>query len=228
MPRTLAPGGSARLGGTISAAVDIEKRRFPFGPIALSAVVYAAAYLVWERSDWGSPTFRDLLGNVAFMPLNLAVLGLYFLAARSPVLDPGVRRALRFLALGSTLVFTGNAISTWYLMGLGENPPVTWADPFYLGDSLCTLAALLSFPLAPGPVRFSRGAPPSPPAALLSSPPARRTRMERWKFVLDAAMVLVGGAVAIWFWSVRPAAEGDSSVAVTILAYAYPLASLLL
>ena len=35
--------------------------------------------------------------------------------------------------------------------------------------------------------------------------------MERWKFVLDAAMVLVGGAVAIWFWSVRPAAEGDSA-----------------
>jgi hypothetical protein len=142
--------------------------------MALTAVVYAAAYLVWERSDWGSPTVRDLLGNIAFMPLNLAVLALYFLAARSPVLDPGVRRALRFLALGSTLVFTGNAISTWYLMGLGENPPVTWADPFYLGDSLCTLAALLSFPLA------------------------RRTRMERWKFVLDAAMVLVGGAVAIW------------------------------
>jgi diguanylate cyclase (GGDEF)-like protein/PAS domain S-box-containing protein len=172
--------------------------------MALTAVVYAAAYLVWERSDWGSATVRDLLGNIAFMPLNLAVLALYFLAARSPVLDPGVRRALRFLALGSTLVFTGNAISTWYLMGLGENPPVTWADPFYLSDSLCTLAALLSFPLA------------------------RRTRMERWKFVLDAAMVLVGGAVAIWFWSVRPAAEGDSSVAVTILAYAYPLASLLL
>ncbi|HEY9443518.1 MAG TPA: EAL domain-containing protein [Gemmatimonadales bacterium] len=204
MPRTLAPGGSARLGGTISVAVEVEKRRFPFGPMALTAVVYAAAYLVWERSDWGSATVRDLLGNIAFMPLNLAVLALYFLAARSPVLDPGVRRALRFLALGSTLVFTGNAISTWYLMGLGENPPVTWADPFYLSDSLCTLAALLSFPLA------------------------RRTRMERWKFVLDAAMVLVGGAVAIWFWSVRPAAEGDSSVAVTILAYAYPLASLLL
>jgi diguanylate cyclase (GGDEF)-like protein/PAS domain S-box-containing protein len=204
MPRTLAPGGIVRLGGTISAPVEIEKRRFPFGPIAVSAVVYGAAYLVWERSDWGSPTLRDLLGNIAFMPLNLAVLGLYFLAARSPILDPGVRRALRFLALGSALVFTGNAISTWYLMGLGQNPPVTWADPFYLGDSLCTLAALLSFPLA------------------------RRTRMERWKFVLDSAMVLVGGAVAIWFWSVRPAAEGDSSLAVTILAYAYPLASLLL
>jgi diguanylate cyclase (GGDEF)-like protein/PAS domain S-box-containing protein len=172
--------------------------------MALTAVLYAAAYMVWERSDWGSPTIRDLLGNIAFMPLNVTVATLYFLAARSPVLDPGVRRALRFLALGSVLVFTGNAISTWYLMGLGENPPVSWADPFYLSDSLCTLAALLSFPLA------------------------RRTRMERWKFVIDAAMVLVGGAVAIWFWSVRPAAEGNSSPVVTLLAYAYPLASLLL
>jgi diguanylate cyclase (GGDEF)-like protein/PAS domain S-box-containing protein len=191
------------LGGFISVAVEVEKRRFPFGPFALSAVVYAIAYLLWERSDWGSPTVRDLLGNIAFMPLNLAVLGLNFAAARSPVLDPGVRRALRFLALGSGLVFTGNAISTWYLMGLHQNPPVSWADPFYLGDSVCTLAALLSFPLA------------------------RRTRMERWKFVIDAAMVLVGGAVAIWFWSVRPAADGGSSLAVTILAYAYPLASLL-
>jgi diguanylate cyclase (GGDEF)-like protein/PAS domain S-box-containing protein len=193
-----------RLGGTISVAVEVEKRRFPFGPYALLAVVYAGAYLVWERSDWGSPIVRDLLGNIAFMPLNLAVLGLYFAAARSRVLDPGVRRALRFLALGSGLVFTGNAISTWYLMGLHQNPPVSWADPFYLADSLCTLAALLSFPLA------------------------RRTRMERWKFVLDSAMVLVGGAVAIWFWSVRPAADGTSSMVVTLLAYAYPLASLLL
>jgi diguanylate cyclase (GGDEF)-like protein/PAS domain S-box-containing protein len=200
----LAPGGSARLGGTIPVAVEIQKRRFPFGPIALIAVVYAAAYLVWQRSDWGSPAFRDLLSNIAFMPLNVAVLTLYSLAARSPVLDPGVRRALRYLALGSVLVFTGNSISTWYLVGLGENPPVSWADPFYLADSLCTLAALLSFPLA------------------------RRTRMERWKFVLDAAMVLVGGAVAIWFWSVRPASEGDSSLVQTFLAYAYPLAGLLL
>jgi len=200
---TFAPGSSCRPGGPISVAVEVEKRRFPFGPYALSAVVYAVAYLLWERSDWGSPTFRDLLGNIAFMPLNLAVLGLNFAASRSPVLDPGVRRALRFLTLGAGLVFTGNAISTWYLMGLHQNPPVSWADPFYLCDSLCTLAALLSFPLA------------------------RRTRMERWKFVLDAAMVLVGGAVAIWFWSVRPAADGGTRLAVTILAYAYPLASLL-
>ena len=102
------------------------------------------------------------------------------------------------------MVFTGNAISVWYVTVLSQNPAVSWADPFYLADSLLTLSALLCFPLA------------------------RRTRLERWKFVLDAAMVLVGGGVAIWYFSVRPTAafEGNS-IMVTILAFAYPLASML-
>jgi drug/metabolite transporter (DMT)-like permease len=101
-------------------------------------------------------------------------------------------------------VFIGNAISTWYVEVLHRNPPVSWADPFYLSDSLLTLTALLAFPLA------------------------RRTRLERWKFVLDAAMVLVGGGVAIWYFSIRPtAASEESSLVVTALAFAYPLASML-
>ena len=42
-------------------------------------------------------------------------------------------------------------------------------------------------------------------------------------------MVLVGGGVAIWYFSVRPtAAAEDNGVVVTALAYAYPLASMLL
>src|SRR6185436_5522960 len=116
-----------------------------------------------------------------------------------------VRRALRFLSLGGLAVLIGNAISVYYLLALGSNPPVSWADLFYLGDSLLILFALLAFPLT------------------------RRTRLERWKFALDAAMVLLGGGVAIWYYSVRPtwSAEGGSIV-VTVLALAYPLVSLLL
>ncbi len=165
--------------------------------------LYAIGYLVWERNDWGTPQIRDLVSNVAFMPLNLAVVTLTALASRSSVLDPGVRRALRFLALGSAMVFIGNVISTWYLMVLQQNPPMSWADVFYLSDSLLILAALLSFPLA------------------------RRTRLERWKFGLDAAMVLVGGAVVIWYYSVRPTAALGNSSAITLVAFAYPLVSML-
>jgi diguanylate cyclase (GGDEF)-like protein/PAS domain S-box-containing protein len=179
--------------------------RFPAGGVTLLIAVYAIGYLVWERSDWGSQEVRDLIGNVAFMPLNLVLLALNGLASRHKSLDPAVRRALTFLAIGGGMVFIGNAISVWYLTVLHTNPAVTWADPFYLTDSLLTLSALLSFPLA------------------------RRTRLERWKFVLDAAMVLVGGAVAIWYFSVRPMiAAGESNRVVTLLAFAYPLASMLI
>jgi diguanylate cyclase (GGDEF)-like protein/PAS domain S-box-containing protein len=188
----------------ISADATVRRRGSALTVTAVT-LLYAVAYLVWERNDWGTPIIRNLVSNVAFMPLNLTVATLTALASRSPVLDPGVRRALRLLALGSAMVFVGNTISTWYLMVLDQNPPVSWADLFYLSDSLLILAALLSFPLA------------------------RRTRLERWKFGLDAAMVLVGGAVAIWYFSIRPTAgvTADSSLVVTLLAFAYPLVGML-
>jgi len=200
--------GDGRPTGTTEAPITHansgSSRRIPAVTVTLLTVCYALVYLIWERGDWGSAEVRDLVGNVAFMPLNLGVVVLNALASRRAVLDPGVRRALRLLAAGGALVLIGNAISVWYLTVAHQNPPVSWADPFYLSDSLLTLAALLSFPLA------------------------RRTQLERWKFGLDAAMVLVAGGVAIWFFSVRPTAAAEDSLrVVTLLAFAYPLASLL-
>jgi len=174
------------------------------GPATAVTASYAIAYLWWERSGAGSPMLRSLMGNVGFMPLNAACLSLNALASRNAGLDPGVRTALRLLALGCLSVLLGNAISVYYLTALGSNPPVSWADPFYLLDSLLILAALLRFPLA------------------------RRTRLERWKFALDAAMVLLGGGVVIWYFTVRPTWEAEGSrIVTTVLAFAYPLVSLL-
>ncbi len=140
------------------------------GPVMLATVAYALTYLMWERGGWGGPAIRDLIGNVAFMPLNLAVVVLNLLASRNSKLDQGVRLALRFVAAGSAMVLIGNGMS-FYLAAQGQHPPISWADLFYLADSLLIFAALLSFPLT------------------------RRIRLERWKLVLDGAMVLVGGSV---------------------------------
>ena len=182
--------------------------RLPVGTLTGLAAVYMLFYLVFERAGWGSTELRDLLGNVAFMPLNLTVVILNAVASRNQALDPAVRQALRLLALGALTVLIGNSISVYYLTALGENPPVSWADAFYLSDSFLMLAALLSFPLA------------------------RRIRVERWKFVLDAAMVLVGGAVVIWYYTIRPTtaagATAGNGIVLTVLAFAYPLANLLL
>ncbi len=178
--------------------------RYPIGTITAVMAVYGLSYLVWERGGWGSEDLRALVGTAAFMPLNLLTGLLLGLASRNPVLDPGVRQALRLFAIGSVTVLIGNSISLYHMLAMHDSPPISWADLFYLTDSFLMLAALLSFPLA------------------------RRLRLEQWKFVLDAAMVVAGGAVAIWFFNVRPSwAAGETRLDVTVLAFAYPLANLL-
>ncbi|HEU4648964.1 MAG TPA: EAL domain-containing protein [Gemmatimonadales bacterium] len=173
------------------------------GPVTLAAAAYGLLYVVWERTGWGSEALRNLIGNVAFLPLNLTVAILFAAAAWRTVLDPQVRRALWLYALGSILVLCGNAISTYHLVVLHDNPTSSWADAFYLSDSACMLAALLHFPIA------------------------RRTRLELWKFGLDAAMVLIGGSVVIWFFNVRMSAAAATGTVTLLLAFAYPLANLL-
>ncbi len=181
-----------------------QTRTYPLGTVTLVTLLYALGYLVWERAGWGSPALRDLMGNVAFMPINLLVGGLNLLAAQNPDLDAGVRRGLRIFGVGCLMVLVGNSISVYYLLALGENPAVSWADAFYLGDSFLMVAALLSFPIA------------------------RRTRLERLKFALDAAIVLIGGTVTIWYFTVRPTqALTQEGLATAVIVFAYPLASLL-
>jgi diguanylate cyclase (GGDEF)-like protein/PAS domain S-box-containing protein len=174
------------------------------GPATLGVAIYGLFYMVWERAGWGSETLRNVVSNVAFMPLNLTVAALLGRASRNHTLAPGIRQTLALLALGSVFVFCGNVVSTYYVIALNDNPQVSWADAFYLSDSLLILAALAAVPIS------------------------RRTRLERWKFALDAAVVLIAGGVAIWYFSLRPTfAAGIGTVGTTMVAAAYPLVSLL-
>ncbi len=191
-------------GQGLNPAVDEPQQGLPVGIVTALMAIYGLTYLIWERAGWGSPGTREIVGTAAFMPLNLLTGTLYLLASRRPELDEGVRRALAILGLGSFAVLAGNTISLYHIVALSESPAVSWADAFYLADSFLMLAALLSFPLV------------------------RRIRLEKWKFVLDASMVLLGGAVAIWYFNVRPtAAAGGPGLGGTLLAFAYPLANLL-
>ncbi len=185
--------------------VRVQARSNQVGIVTALAAAYGLAYLVFERAGLGSQGLRDLLGNVAFMPLNVAVAVLNWLASRQTVLDTGVRRALRVMALGATTVFIGNCISVWYLLVLHSKPTASPADFFYLSDSVLLLVGLLMFPLS------------------------RRIRVERWKLVLDAAMVIAGGIMLVWYFAIRPTADahGDSAT-ITLLTYAFPLTSLML
>jgi diguanylate cyclase (GGDEF)-like protein/PAS domain S-box-containing protein len=176
------------------------------GPATVLAAVYGLAYLVFERAGVGSQAMRDVIGTAAFMPLNVLAAGQLFAASSQQVLDVSVRRALRWIAWGSVAVFVGNCISLFYLLALRQKPLVSWADVLYLTDMALMTAALLYFPLS------------------------RRISLERWKLGLDAAMVLIGGGVLVWYFAIRPtaAATAPGNFAEVVLAFAYPLADLLL
>jgi diguanylate cyclase (GGDEF)-like protein/PAS domain S-box-containing protein len=176
----------------------------PVGPAAFLTAVYGLAYLFWERSGFGGRVIRDLVSSAGFMPLNLVLAAFCLLASQRAVLDPGVRRALRLLGIGSLLVLVGNAVAVYHVLVLHDSPAVSWADLFYLTDSSLLLVALFAFPLT------------------------RRIHLEWWKFVLDAAMVLMGGGVVIWYFTVRPGAPGlPSHWGAVVLTFAYPLASMM-
>jgi diguanylate cyclase (GGDEF)-like protein/PAS domain S-box-containing protein len=189
----------------LETSATADRRTGQVGVASIVAAVYGLAYLVFERAGVGSQPVRDLVSNVAFMPLNLAVVVLNAVASRSQVLDEGVRRALKLFSLAALCVLLGNCVSVWYLVVMQAKPPVSWADLFYLSDSVLILVGILSFPLS------------------------RRISIERWKLALDAAMVLIGAGVLIWYFAIRPTAAGHGdSLVITVLAFAYPLADVLL
>jgi diguanylate cyclase (GGDEF)-like protein/PAS domain S-box-containing protein len=173
--------------------------------VALITAAYCGAYAAYQLSGLGSPAARDVMSEVAFLPLDAGLAIVCLLASRRSSLHPGVRRALRLLALSSSVVFCGNLVSLGYKVLWHESPAVSLADAFYLSDYLIILAALLAFP------------------------GARHSPHERWQFALDAAMVLLGSGVAIWYYVIWPGAEsGGSGLDVTAVAYAYPMGALLL
>ena len=83
------------------------------GQITVLTAIYGLVYLIWERGGWGGPELRDLISNVAFMPLNIAVIVLTALAARNTSLDAGVRRALRLISVGAAAVLAILAIAMY-------------------------------------------------------------------------------------------------------------------
>ncbi len=180
-------------------------KAFPLGWVTALVAVYALTCLLWEGLGWGSAGPHDLIGNLALLPLHATLVVLLLLASGRTALEAGVRLALRFLAAGFGVAMIGSGILAFSTILLERNLPGYWADGFFLSGSLLMFAALLFFPLS------------------------RPLEQERWKFLLDVAMVLIGGGTAIWSSALLLGAELHAgSVVGSILTLARPLGSLLL
>jgi len=176
----------------------------PVGWVTGLVAVYALTCVLWESAGWGSVGPHGLVSNLALLPLHAALMVLFLLASGRSVLEPGVRQALRLFAAGAGVVLVGGSVLGFSMLVLERTPPGYWADAFYLSDSLLVFAALLSLPLS------------------------RPVLEDRWKFLLDVAMVLIGGGTALWSSSLLlEAAPHSGGVTGSILTLARPVGSLL-
>jgi diguanylate cyclase (GGDEF)-like protein/PAS domain S-box-containing protein len=177
--------------------------RRPRLTIAGLAVLYAAAYLLWLRGGGASDRVRELVSESVFIPLN-ATLALVFLrAARRGDTQNAMRRTLHYLAAASAFVAAGNVVTLATVVRGGAVSSGSLADLCFFAGYPLTLAAYLSIPVG-------------------------RHRMDRWKMLCDAGMVLSGAGVALWYFVLRPIVDGAPSPGAVVLALAYPLSDLLL
>jgi diguanylate cyclase (GGDEF)-like protein/PAS domain S-box-containing protein len=171
-------------------------------PVAAIAFAYAAAYLVWLRFGGADARVRDVVSESVFLPLNGALVILFYLAARRQDTRAPMQRALRFLSAASATVVAGNVLTLSAVIRTGAVVPGSLADLCFLAGYPLTLAAYLSIPVGP-------------------------RRVDRWKLFCDAGMVLSGAGVALWYFVLRPMALHAASPWAITLALLYPLSDLL-
>jgi len=203
LPEDLVPGPCTAGRAVLAARRAVQQ--VGGGPLA-AAVMMMAAYGLWQVFQWGGREDQALIGDLAFLPVSGAAAVLAWRASRRPGLEPGAARAWRLLAVALLLYLLGN------LLQLAGEVMLRWrhcparADVAYLSFYLVAFWGLISF--------RSR-----------SQPGPRRLRL-----LLDAAMVLAGGAMLTWYAALSPAiaAGGRGFGLLNVAASAYPVGDLLL
>ena len=174
------------------------------GVLAAMAAVYAGVYLVWlATNEWSGPV-QSATKAFAFLPLHAICALSFLLASRERRLDARVRRALRLIVAGSVCVAIGSVIWATQRHVLGIDPRLSWANLFYVAAPSAFLAAVLSFPVA------------------------RSDRSERWRFLLDVAIVLLGAGIVVGYLQLMPTAtDGSARPLEQVVSLAHPLVGML-
>jgi len=175
-------------------------RRVDWGiRLAGAMLVYGLVFVLWCGFHWGGTSARTVVVDLAFTPVNLLAAILAWRAAHRLAGDPR-RRAWLLIAAAFGVWWLGDL--NWAVSDLIRHttPFPSWSDVCYLGFYPLLMAGLLAYPAA-----------------------ALRPR-ERLKFSLDVAMVVIAGAMLVWFVAIGPTtrAPHDSVLALAVTV-AYPV-----
>ena len=168
------------------------------------AAGYVGAFALWVLFHPGGPDQRELLSDLAPLPLGVAVWMTAWRVGRRPGVDPATRRAWRRIAASFLLWWLGDLV--WFVEEV-----VLQRAPF---PSPADIGYLLSYPvLAWG---------------LLSLPGSPRRRSDWIKVALDAVTVFLAAAMVVWYLVVGPIIHTGAGALAGLLNVAYPVGDLVL
>lgn len=170
----------------------------------IALVLILIVYLGWQVFGWGGPHHKELIGDIAFWPVNSIASVLAFRVARARSFTAQVRRAWMLIGLGLVAYLLGNFLQFYYETVLHTAPYPTFADVAYLAFYPLLLAAILQFP---------------------------RQRFKGFALVrlgLDAAATVVAGAAIVWYVTLASATESGGNRLQLAVSIAYPCGDLLL
>jgi len=169
-----------------------------WAPMAVAMGGLLVVYAGWQLFRWPAG-HRELFGDVAFYPVDLAAIGAAWVASRCCVEKPKLRWGWRLVAIAFACYFAGDVIWTVYEV-VGSKPYPSAADVPYL----------LFYPVMLG--------------GLLCFAEGRREITERARLTLDLAVVAIAGTAVVTFVVLGPTiVQSGPDPLQTAISIAYPV-----
>ncbi|MFN0072756.1 MAG: putative bifunctional diguanylate cyclase/phosphodiesterase [Chloroflexota bacterium] len=159
--------------------------------LVLALGAYVVLSLLWQIYRWGGDEYKTLIGNALILPLNAWAALRAYRTAHSTALPAASRKAWHIVTCAFVAYFSGHSLYFVLESLLHVEPFPSVADVGFLSFYPLMLWGLLSFPLV------------------------MKTREERSRFWLDAAIVSVGGGMVLWHFILRPTATAEGADPLT-------------
>ena len=182
--------------------------------------LYVALFSLWTQFHWGGEQHRILIADLAFLPLKIVLVVLFWRTALRPALPPRVRWGWRVLTLAMLCYGIANAVLwPYYELVQEQQPYPSWTQDGYVGQYPYALYGFILFTVHPSVLL----------GLILVTEIHQKSRAAWLKFHLDAGIVLVGAGTPVWYFLMRPIAEAyQYNLSETLLFLAYPTSPLLL
>jgi len=208
--------------------ITLMDNRIPSGDVYQPAInrgwwvirvngIYIALFFLWTQFHWGGEQHQVLIGNLAFIPVEISWIAMWWRTAMYPALSRRARWGWRLLTAGALCYGIASSIIWNYLELVLQQQPypsMTNSQPVFEWYMPLSLTLYVVFPLL-----F---------CGFILITEAFKSRAELFKFFLDTGIVLVGLGTPVWYFLMRPIVETYPNVSEMALLLQYPATTLVL